>query len=204
MTYGKMLFFVFVSIFFTTTAGYSSEASFLGTYRHQQFQKYWFSGKGEISRFSLEQARYGEIHKGDAILVYLQMNLRDNAFQVTSHSYFEKEGDKRFRLRKILPEDARLTRIRIAPATLPQGEFLLIPSATCSRFLHRPLKPVRVIGKLIENGNKSLEGVPLADYEVDFKEEQRTIRIFLKESFRTVFNSGKTPIPVGPGRLQRR
>ena len=255
MKYGKILFIVLVSIVFITTAGYSFETSFFGTYSYQQFQKYWFSGRGEISRFSLEQARYGEVHKEDAVLVYvtetmnpakqvkadtpgpkdvpvlkpnavrkfftgmypysvmtsvfapvdsqkyplplkisastqewcglvyLQMNLRENEFHVTSHSYFEKEGDKQFRLQKILPEDALWTRLRIAPATLPQGEFLLIPSATYSRFLHRPLKPVRVVGRLNEIENKSLEGVSLVRYEVNFKEVQRTIMISFEKEF---------------------
>ncbi len=255
MTYGKILFLVSVSIFFITTAGYSFETSTFGTYSYQQFRKYWFSGKGEISRFSLEQARYGEIHKGDAVLVYvtetmnpakqvkadtpgpgdvpvlklnavrkfftgmypysvmtsvfspvdaqkyplplkisastqewcglvyLQMNLRENEFHITSHSYFEKEGDKQFRLQNILPEDALWTRLRIAPATLPQGEFLLIPSAAYSRFLHRPLKPVRVVGSLNDIENKSLEGVPLVRYEVNFKEVQRTIKISFEKKF---------------------
>ena len=255
MTHGKILFLVSVSIFFITTAGYSFETSSFETYSDQQFRKYWFSGKGEISRFSLEQARYGEIHKGDAVLVYvtetmnpakqvkadtpgpgdvpvlklnavrkfftgmypysvmtsvfspvdskkyplplkisastqewcglvyLQMNLRKNEFYITSHSYFEKEGDKQFRLRNILPEDALWTRLRIAPATLPQGEFLLIPSATYSRFLHRPLKPVRAVGRLNDIENRSLEGVPMVRYEVNFKEVQRTIKISFEKKF---------------------
>jgi hypothetical protein len=35
------------------------------------FRKYWYQGKGELTRYSLEQARYGEIHKGDAVLIYV-------------------------------------------------------------------------------------------------------------------------------------
>lgn len=37
----------------------------------EAFNNYWFQGLAEISRFDLEQVRYGEIHKGDAVLIYV-------------------------------------------------------------------------------------------------------------------------------------
>ncbi len=40
-------------------------------YTRNQFRDYWYSLGAEISRFSLEQVRYGEIHKGDAVLVFV-------------------------------------------------------------------------------------------------------------------------------------
>ena len=33
--------------------------------------EYWFRGKAEISSYDLEQARYGEIHQGEAVLVFV-------------------------------------------------------------------------------------------------------------------------------------
>lgn len=38
--------------------------------------KYWYQGKAEISRFELQQARYGEIHKGDAVMVFVTEDFR--------------------------------------------------------------------------------------------------------------------------------
>ena len=35
------------------------------------FHDYWFQGLAEISRFQLEQVRYGEIRKGDAVLIFV-------------------------------------------------------------------------------------------------------------------------------------
>jgi len=35
------------------------------------FRQYWYAGKAELTRYALEQARYGEIHKGDAVLVFV-------------------------------------------------------------------------------------------------------------------------------------
>ena len=36
-----------------------------------EFNKYWYAGKAEITRYALEQARYGEIREGDAVLIFV-------------------------------------------------------------------------------------------------------------------------------------
>src|SRR6266516_6297 len=33
-----------------------------------QFGGYWYQGKAELTRYELDQARYGEMHKGEAML----------------------------------------------------------------------------------------------------------------------------------------
>jgi len=37
----------------------------------EDFQDYWYSGNAEITSYKLEQARYGEIRKGNAVLIYV-------------------------------------------------------------------------------------------------------------------------------------
>ena len=37
----------------------------------QGFKEYWYSGEAEITSYELEQARYGEIRKGHAVLIYV-------------------------------------------------------------------------------------------------------------------------------------
>ncbi len=37
----------------------------------EDFKKYWYAGTAEISSYQLEQARYGEIRKGNAVLIYV-------------------------------------------------------------------------------------------------------------------------------------
>jgi hypothetical protein len=36
-----------------------------------QFSKYWYQGKAELSRFDLQQVRYGEIHQGNGVLIFV-------------------------------------------------------------------------------------------------------------------------------------
>ena len=38
---------------------------------NQEFRSYWLSGTAEISRYELKQARYGELHKGNAVLIFV-------------------------------------------------------------------------------------------------------------------------------------
>jgi len=38
---------------------------------NQQFKDYWYAGKAEITSYKLEQARYGELRDGKAVLVYV-------------------------------------------------------------------------------------------------------------------------------------
>ena len=38
------------------------------------FQRYWYDQGAEISRYSLDQSRYGEIHSGHAVLIFVTEN----------------------------------------------------------------------------------------------------------------------------------
>ena len=35
------------------------------------FNDYWYAGTAELSRYELEQARYGELHPGEAVMVFV-------------------------------------------------------------------------------------------------------------------------------------
>ncbi|MGY8915797.1 MAG: septum formation inhibitor Maf, partial [Flavobacteriales bacterium] len=37
----------------------------------EAFKEYWYAGNAEISSYKLEQARYGEIREGEAVLIYV-------------------------------------------------------------------------------------------------------------------------------------
>ncbi len=37
----------------------------------EDFKKYWYSGEAEITSYQLEQARYGQIRQGKAVLIYV-------------------------------------------------------------------------------------------------------------------------------------
>lgn len=37
----------------------------------EEFKKYWYAGEAEITSYKLEQARYGEMREGNAVLIYV-------------------------------------------------------------------------------------------------------------------------------------
>ena len=37
----------------------------------QAWKDYWYGGVAELNQYALQQARYGEIHKGDAVLIFV-------------------------------------------------------------------------------------------------------------------------------------
>jgi hypothetical protein len=44
----------------------------------QGFKDYWYTGEAEITSYELEQARYGEIRKGHAVLIYVTEDFLPN------------------------------------------------------------------------------------------------------------------------------
>lgn len=52
-------------------AGCSSADSNAAAPDREAFNQYWYAGKAELTRYALEQARYGETHKGDAVLIFV-------------------------------------------------------------------------------------------------------------------------------------
>ncbi|MCF7568116.1 septum formation inhibitor Maf [Sabulilitoribacter arenilitoris] len=44
----------------------------------QAFKDYWYAGKAEITSYKLEQARYGEIRNGKAVLIYVTEDFLPN------------------------------------------------------------------------------------------------------------------------------
>jgi hypothetical protein len=249
------LLIILLTVGLSAGSVYSNDVNHFGTYTPDQFRDYWYNHGAEISRFTLQQMRYGEIHEGDAVLVFVteevnpalqvkadypgpenvpilklnavrkfftgiypysimtsvfspvdvlkyplpikitsssqewcghvftQMNLSDDEYRVRVHSYFEKEGDRDFKIKNYVPEDAIWTRMRIAPNDLPQGEFFIIPGTVYTRLAHRPLRPQKAIAAFDAVSIKSLEGRPMVRYEIIFPAEQRTLRIFFEKEF---------------------
>ncbi|MFB9055549.1 septum formation inhibitor Maf [Mariniflexile ostreae] len=207
----------------------------------QAFKTYWYAGEAEISSYTLEQARYGEIRNGKAVLiyvtedflpdaqvkadtkkahtvsvlklnatknfntgiypysimqstffpvsnqqhaikvsssiqewcghVYVQLNNKED-FEITSHSYFEGEGDENFKLDKAILENELWTQLRIDPKTLPTGLIELVPALEYTRLHHVPIKAFKAHATL-KNGV----------YSISYPELDRTLSIHFNPKF---------------------
>jgi hypothetical protein len=72
---------------------------------------------------------------------FTQLNLEDDNYRVTTHSYFEEEGDDKKTMDAVLLEDELWTRLRIHPQSLEAGEVEIIPATFYAQLQHQPLKP---------------------------------------------------------------
>ncbi len=211
----------------------------------EAFKKYWYAGDAEITSYKLEQARYGEMREGNAVLifvtepflknkqvkadgknpdniavlklnstknyltgiypysimsssfypvhdnqhalkvsfsaqewcgqVYAQLNNRE-AFEITSHSYFENEADQNLKLEKGILENELWNKIRIDPDNLPVGELKIIPSFEHIRLLHKDLKPYSASVSLNLKNEMQV-------YQITYPELERTLTINFTSAF---------------------
>lgn len=57
--------------------------------KYQSFDAYWFRGKAELNRFELSQSRYGELHEGEAVMIFVT-----EPFDLGDQVKYEGIGDK--------------------------------------------------------------------------------------------------------------
>ncbi len=213
------------------------------------FNSYWYANTAEISRYKLEQARYGEMHDGDVVLVfvtedlgdeshvkndrqlggnsvpilklnyvkhfttgiydysmmssiftpvdqeeianslrvttsaqewcghaYMSLDLRGEEYEIESHSYFEGEADKSYKVKKVMLEDEIFNLIRIKPNSLPIGEFEMIPSTMYCRLMHVEPAPYSVKASSKNEGDGTT-------YTIRYPELDRTFSIHYRNEF---------------------
>ncbi|MGB5645813.1 septum formation inhibitor Maf [Muriicola sp.] len=225
------------------------------------FKTYWFAGNAEITSYSLEQARYGELRSGTAVLIYVtepflagkqvkadgnspenisvlklnatknfltgiypysimsstfypladnqhaikvsssiqewcgqvyaQLNNRDS-YEVTSHSYFEKEADQNLTLEKTHLENELWNKIRIRPEDLPVGELKVMPSLEYLRLVHQTIRSYDATAKLQNTGD-------LSTYSLMYPELNRTLTFTFHNSFPFVIEGWTESYPSGFG-----
>ena len=64
----RLCFLLYILVAFNQP---SASSPVVGSHTKDQFDDYWYSKGAEISRFTLNQARYGGVHKGDAVLIFV-------------------------------------------------------------------------------------------------------------------------------------
>ena len=72
----------------TTTTASQPEKVIAKTIQTEEFKDYWYNGEAEITSYKLEQARYGEMREGTAVLVFVTEDFLPEV-QVKADSYSE-------------------------------------------------------------------------------------------------------------------
>lgn len=109
--------------------------------------------------------------------VFHQLNLENETYKVTQLSYFESEGDIVTTTQGDFLEDEIWTKIRIAPESLPVGEFQMVPGSFYSRLLHKNTQSIPVITEL-QSLNDSINV-----YRISHQDGSRELQIFFTKDF---------------------
>ena len=125
--------------------------------------------------------------------VFTQLNTRDQ-FEISSHSYFEQEGDQQLSLPKTTLEDELWARLRLDPERLPTGADSLIPSLEYLRLRHQPLRAYEANLTLSEPGE-------VRTYTISYPALNRTLELHFEGAFPyTIVGWSETyPSGFGPG-----
>jgi hypothetical protein len=216
------------------------------------FGNYWFAGKAEISSYNLQQAQYGALNPGEAVLIFvtedfrtdtqvkseseenrhkatpvlklntikrfntgiydysiytsvftpinrllfpqslkvsfsaqdwcgqtfMQLNARNNGFQVTGRSYFENNATEDYETAKALLEDEIWTRLRLNPDELPTGKISLIPSMAAARLRKQKIAPVAANASLEAYAGKNFVGKNLKSYTIAYADGRNLAIVF--------------------------
>lgn len=108
---------------------------------------------------------------------YMQLNLDRKTYGVQQFSYFEREGDRDFEVPAAVLEDELWNRIRIAPESLPTGDFELIPAAAIARLKHLPFRAVQAQGELQPYRDDAFQGDQLRAYTLQMPALKRELQI---------------------------
>lgn len=110
--------------------------------------------------------------------VFSQMNLKDNgAYELTSFSYFESEGDGAQKFKGAMLEDEIWSRIRINPESVPTGEVMLIPSMSFGRLQHKSMKPASARITFVKETEST------SDLKIEYLHHERTVTITFENTF---------------------
>lgn len=75
----NVLLFFFISIFYSCTENnlkptdkvVKEKSKIYKVKKHENFNQYWYDGNAEITSYKLSQVRYGEIHEGRAVTIFV-------------------------------------------------------------------------------------------------------------------------------------
>ncbi len=135
-------------------------------------------------------------------LTFEQLKRDNDSYDVELHSYFQKEGNKNFKIDFQMLENEIPLRLRLSPQEMPTGDIQVIPSIEFLRLKHIETRPYEAVAKLSELSDGFL-------YSVKYPELERTIAFKTEKQFpfkilnwMDRYNDGGTP-QVSTGSLKK-
>ena len=108
---------------------------------------------------------------------YIELVNEDSQFKMNNFSYFQGDSFRNKTIDKsVILEDDIWSKIRLAPTTLPIGNFKALPSFVALRFSHQEAKPYAATGKLTKGKTSNI-------YEIHYPNIDRTLKITFENKF---------------------
>lgn len=114
---------------------------------------------------------------------YLQLNYRDNAYQISSQSFLKRDASEQYTLNKVILEDELWNRIRLQPDKLPTGSLHLISGTQEARLRHEPLTVLAANATLADYEGVLYPGQYLKAYTIEYDTDDRTLAIIFEREF---------------------
>lgn len=108
---------------------------------------------------------------------FMQLNFRNEAYQMELRSYFEGEGDANQEVPYAILEDEIYNRIRLNPNSLPTGTIKVLPSTMVTRLMHLPFRPVEAQASLKNYSGDTFTGSDLQVYTLEYPSLRRKLEI---------------------------
>ena len=113
---------------------------------------------------------------------FSQLKLNGNSYNWQLHSYFEKESEEDKKIDAVLLEDELWNRIRLNPATLPQGNFAVIPGLFWQRLSHTVMSKQNAVLTVSKADSFVIENNAQV-YTLFFPKDNRTLQIYFQPAF---------------------
>ena len=113
--------------------------------------------------------------------VWSILDLRGSQYRGQVNSYFLDEGDFGVSLEAVLLEDEVFNRLRIDPASLPEGEISIIPAQLHLRLMHKEYRIYHADAK--HSRTTGGNGEKLSTYEIAYTDLDRTVTITYETDF---------------------
>ena len=136
---------------------------------------------------------------------FVQLNHRDNGFQLQQFSYFEQEGDvDKTMSGDMWLEDELWPLLRMDPYSLPTGTFNILPSLMTLRLLHMKNEAQAATGDLGDYIGEEFSGGNLKAYTLRYAKPARELQIVFESvaPYQIVGWTETSPAMFGGGELR--
>lgn len=175
---------------------------------YKLFSEYWYQNKAEITYYDLEQARYGEMHKGDAVLIFVTEDFLASK-QVKLEDYSKGKADA---VPVLKMNFTKTFNTGIYPYTLMKSVFSPVNLKAFPHALKLTAAITEWCGQVytqINNHRESYSVKSFSYFEKEGDEEFLLDKVFLEDELWTRIRIEPEQLPIGnikiiPGMLSSR